>query len=143
MKKDLYGDQILEWAERSEHMGAVENPDYEATATNPLCGDRVTVQVRMDGNLIKDLCCRVRGCLLCKASCALLAHMAGDLDRADLKDLRDRFEQFLRADDDTMVLPTHEMFSPVRSHKSRYRCVLLPYDTALKALGDSDKSPHR
>lgn len=139
MKKDLYGDLILEWAKRSEHMDAVEDPDYEATATNPMCGDRVTVQVRMDGDTIRQLYCRVRGCLLCKASCAHLAYMAGGLDHAGLKDLRDRFEQFLKSDDNRIVLPIHQMFSPVRSHKSRYRCVLLPYDAAIKALLDRAK----
>ena len=139
MKKDLYGDLILEWADRSEHLSAIEDPDHEATATNPLCGDKVTIQVLMDGDRIRQLCCKVRGCLLCKASCAHLAHIAGGLDRTGLKDLRDRFEQFLKADDDTMDLPTHEMFSPVRSHKSRYRCVLLPYNAALKALPEPEK----
>ena len=139
MKKDLYGDLILQWAKNCENLCTVENPDHEATATNPLCGDRVTVQVRMDGDTIKQLYYQVRGCLLCKASCAHLAHMSGGLDHVKLKDLRDRFEQFLMADDDTMVFPSHSMFSPVRSHRSRHRCVLLPYDAALKAFLDLAK----
>jgi len=138
MGKSMYEDSILQWANTSDHQCIIEHPDREAIATNPLCGDRVTIQVQIEGDTIKQLCYQVRGCLLCRASCAHLAYMAAGLDQAKLKDLRDRFDQFLKASDDTMVFASHQIFSPVRSHRSRHRCVLLPYEATLKALSHSE-----
>lgn len=137
MSEDLYGDPLLQLAKNTEYQGSIEHPDHEATATNPLCGDKVTIQVLMDGETIRELHYQVRGCILCKASCSHFAHMVQGLDRTKLKDLRDRFEQFLKSPDDAPPLPDHLIFSPVHPHKSRYRCVLLPYEATLKALPDT------
>lgn len=119
------------------HAGSVKNPDKEATQSNPLCGDRVIIQLNMDGDRIKDLWYRVRGCILCKASCALMAHLVRGADQSGLKALKNHFEGFLKSSSDvvTETAADYEMFFPVRSCKSRHRCVLLPYETALRAFG--------
>lgn len=135
MDTNMYDDPILQWANRRDHLCTIEHPDRQATATNALCGDKVTIQLQMDGPLIKHLYYSVKGCLLCKASCAHLAHIAGGLDPVHLKDLRDTFERYLKSSDEDMIAPSgYELFSPVRTRRSRHRCVLLPYEATLNAL---------
>jgi len=140
MDRNIYDDQILQWAARSDHRCTMERPDGEATATNPLCGDRVTIQVMLEGDRISRVCYQVRGCVLCKASCAQMAPIVTGFDHRRLRDIREGFAQYLQAATyDGQVCPALRMFSPVRSHRSRYRCLMLPYDAALKALAARDE----
>ncbi len=136
MSTDLYNAQMLAWSEQDDHAGSMADFDAEATLSNPLCGDRVTIRLKMDADRIADLRYQVRGCLLCKAACAHMAELVRGLDQPGLKALRDEFERFLQSapGNRRAVSVTHEIFSPVRPRKSRHRCVLLPYETAIKAL---------
>ncbi|MFY9397129.1 MAG: iron-sulfur cluster assembly scaffold protein [Desulfomonilia bacterium] len=135
MSTTLYDDPIIKLAESAGSQESMENPDFQATATNALCGDRVTVQLKMDGPGIARLAYQVRGCLLSKASCAVLASLAAGLDLARLRDLRDTLERFLKSSGHEQEVPRELLvFAAVRPRKSRHRCVLLPYDAALKAL---------
>ena len=135
MRKELYSNRLLQWAGIKDYSESLENSDIEAIQSNPLCGDRVTIQLKMDGTRIKDLRYQVRGCILCKASCAIMAGFLRGLDIPGLKVLRDEFEGFLKSSADRAAAATiYEVFSPVRPHKRRHQCVLLPYETALKAV---------
>ena len=139
MDKNVYDDPILQWANRRDHLCTIEDPDRQAMATNPLCGDRITIQLTMDGDTIGHMCYQVRGCILCKASCANLASIAEGLDYDRLQVLRDSLAQFLKSSgDDRDIIPHLHVFGPVCSHKSRHRCLLLPYEATLKALSDSE-----
>ena len=79
MSDNLYDDPMLRWAGRKDYSGSVDFPDVQATQTNPLCGDRVTVQLKMEGDAIRNIYYQVRGCILCKASCAYMASLAQGL----------------------------------------------------------------
>ncbi|MCE5274393.1 MAG: iron-sulfur cluster assembly scaffold protein [Deltaproteobacteria bacterium] len=132
----LYNDAIQSLAKDHSYAGTIDYPDCEATLDNPLCGDRVTVQIRLDGSRIADIRCQVRGCLLCKASSSLLASCVRGRTLAGLIELRDCLARALAAptEQDAEFLPLHEVFRPVRKHRSRHSCVLLPYDGAVQAL---------
>ena len=147
MRNDLYNEQMLAWCEKNDHAGTMADFDAEATLSNPLCGDRVTIRLKMDADRIAKLRYQVRGCLLCKASCAHMAALVCGLDEPGLRALKEKFERFLQSapGNRLAVSVAHEVFSPVRSRKSRHRCVLLPYNTALEALERSipDFCPHR
>jgi len=139
MKTSLYHERILELADNAEYVRIIERPDREASGTNALCGDRVSIQLEMDRDEIRRLYYQVRGCLLCRASCTELARIAAGLDRTRLKVLRDALERFLRSPGNGSTIPPGlHVFEPVRAHRSRHRCVLLPYDAALQALSDPD-----
>lgn len=141
MSTNLYDDPILRLAESTGNQDRMESPDRQATATNALCGDRVTVQLEMSGPGIVRLAYQVRGCLLCRASCAVLAALATGLDLERLKNLRNTLERFLKSSAADLEVPRElHVFAAVRPRKSRHRCVLLPYDAALKALGSAGVS---
>jgi len=55
MNKNLYDDSMLQWAGRNDHSGSIDHPDRQATKSNPLCGDRVTVQLIMENDVIKQI----------------------------------------------------------------------------------------
>ena len=136
MTEDIYQDTIIEWSKKTNHTARLEKVDSKATASNPLCGDQVTVELTIEGGVIQQMGHQVRGCVLCKASSSHLASRAKGLTLDKIKEMRQVLNKALKTQDlDPADFPeTHWLFSPVRSHKSRHSCVLLPYDAAIDAL---------
>jgi nitrogen fixation NifU-like protein len=139
MNTDIYQDPILEWSKRKEHEGPLFEPDCRATMNNPLCGDRVTVELRLKGKEIIEMAHQVKGCVLCKASSAHLATLGKGLTLDNIERMRQELDKALKSpQEDADDFPeSHEIFKPVRHHKSRHSCVLLAYDAAIEALSSS------
>jgi nitrogen fixation protein NifU and related proteins len=136
MNENIYHDQIIEWSKRTDRIVKLENVHCRATASNPLCGDRVSVELELNGDVIKFMACRVKGCLLCKASSSILAERIRGLRVDELEIMRSDLDGALKSStDDPQSFPEEYcMFFPVRSHKSRHSCVLLPLEAVIKAV---------
>jgi nitrogen fixation protein NifU and related proteins len=142
MNKDIYHDQIIQWSKKDDHAGRLKNAHCSATASNPLCGDRIFVELELAGDVIRYMAYQVRGCLLCKASSSILAERVRGLGFAELKNLSSELESALKAlNDDPGSFPeAYRMFFPVRFHKSRHLCVLLPFEAVIKAVSEGRNS---
>ena len=144
---DLYQAGIVDAARAAADYPRLDAPDGTATIDNPLCGDRVTMDVTLDGTVIEAIGQRVRGCLLCEASSALIAQNAPGQSADTLSDLRERVREMLVADDEAAahgaaetlgdVWQVMETFTPVRGYKSRHECVLLPFEALAAAVKDA------
>ncbi len=127
-------------AHRASGKGRLEAPDASATVDNPLCGDRVTIDIRRSGSRggdrVTEIGQVVRGCVLCEAAAAIVVEAGTGAAEADLRAVSDRVRRMLEDDEPP---PEGEwrkagMFVPVRSHPSRHDCVLLPFQALLEAL---------
>ncbi len=138
MNENLYQDPIIEWSKKTEHATHLEKADCKSTVTNPLCGDRVSVELMVKHNTIQYMAYQVRGCILCKASSAHLASLAQGLTLDEIKKMREDFDKALNKPhlEQADFPGSHSIFFPVRSHKGRHSCVLLPYDAVIEALED-------
>jgi nitrogen fixation NifU-like protein len=136
MNEDLYHDAIIEWSKKTAHIAHLEHVDKKGTANNQLCGDQVTVELRMEETVIRSIAVQIRGCVLCKASACYMAELAKGLTLDKIKMIRHDLENILKsADNFPPELPEGlRIFTPVRSHKSRHSCVLLPYDAVINAM---------
>jgi nitrogen fixation protein NifU and related proteins len=136
MIEDLYHDQIIEWSKRTGHVRRLDHVHCKSTAANQLCGDRISVELELDGEIIKNIACNVRGCVLCKASSSVLAEKAAGLKLNQLTEIGVKLEQALKSSSEDLVCFPKEytMFFPVRSHKSRHSCVTLPFEAVTKAI---------
>jgi len=92
---DLYRDYILEHYRRPHNFGVLEGPTASYEGSNPLCGDRITMQIRVDDGVVSEVGFTGRGCAISQASASLLtdeirgrplAEVAG-LTATDLLDL--------------------------------------------------------
>lgn len=132
----IYQDAILKQAKSGVGAGRLNDASASATVDNPLCGDRVTVDLRVEDGTITAVGHRVRGCLLCEASAAILArHMVGQTaDRTGA--IADRVDRMVRQDGDPPDgWDALSIFDPVKPVKSRHECVLLPFRAAAEAAG--------
>ncbi|MCW9035719.1 MAG: iron-sulfur cluster assembly scaffold protein [Rhodospirillales bacterium] len=135
MSSNLYQDKIIALSKDLSNAGRLDKPDTTATLDNPLCGDRVTLDIKLKNNGISELSHHVRGCALCKASAALLATEGKAKTSEELMEMTVALENYFK---EGKKLPegwqTYEVFAPVKDHKSRYDCVLLPLKAAVEAL---------
>jgi nitrogen fixation NifU-like protein len=134
MNDQLYQDRIVALAKAKTGAGKLAAPSKSARRDNPLCGDRVTIDVRLDDKgRIAEIAHQVRGCLICQASASALSSVAVGRDKAGIAAVRHDAEQAIGRADGEPAEP-FAAFAPVKAHKSRQECVLLPFDALADAL---------
>lgn len=130
MSDDLYQAEILARAKDPSRAGRLENPDRTATVDNPLCGDRVTLDLAFADGRVASVRHHVRGCALCKAAAATLAGQLEGRGPAALADAEAALGRVL----DGGSGGAWDVFAPVGRHKSRHDCVRLPLAAARAAF---------
>ena len=133
MSDQLYQDRIVALAKARNGAGKLVSPTRSARRDNPLCGDRVTVDVRLQDGRIAEIAHQVRGCLLCQASASALASVAVGKDAAGIETVRHDAERAIGREAGAAGEP-FTAFAPVAAHKSRHECVLLPFEALKDAL---------
>jgi nitrogen fixation NifU-like protein len=138
MSDAIYDDAIKAAARDRSHAGRLPSPDASVTCDNPLCGDRVTLDLKLGGDRLAEIAYKARGCLLTEAASALLARHAGERPVADLGGVVDEVRRFL---DEGGAPPWPELglFEPARRVRSRHECVLLPFEALREALQQSER----
>jgi nitrogen fixation NifU-like protein len=134
MSEQLYQERIVALAKAKTGAGKLTAPTKSARRDNPLCGDRVTIDVKLDGQgRIAEIAQQVRGCLLCQASASALSSIAVGRDKAGIAAIRHDAEKAIGREDGEAG-ESFAAFAPVKSHKSRQECVLLPFEALQEAL---------
>lgn len=134
MSDQLYQERIVALAKAKTGAGKLANPSKSARRDNPLCGDRVTIDVRLDGQgRIAEIAHEVRGCLLCQASASALSSVAVGRDAAGIAEVRRDAERAIGREAGEAGEP-FTAFTPVADYKSRHECVLLPFEALKDAL---------
>jgi len=134
MSDELYQTRIVALAKSKTGAGKLAAPTKSARRDNPLCGDRVTIDVKLDDTgHIAEIAHQVRGCLLCQASAAALASIAVGRDVVGIAELRHDAERAVGREAGKAHEP-FDAFEPVAAHKARQECVLLPFEALKDAL---------
>jgi nitrogen fixation NifU-like protein len=136
MSDELYHQAILDLAKRAKAASRLSAPDVSVTVDNPLCGDRVTLDLTLADGRVREVGHRVRGCLLCQAAAVAIGERAPGATPAALRAVaRDLGEAIARAPEAAgRQWPELAVFAPVHAHKSRHDCVLLPFEALTRAL---------
>ncbi|HEX9461431.1 MAG TPA: SUF system NifU family Fe-S cluster assembly protein [Alphaproteobacteria bacterium] len=141
MSDDLYQQAIMQRAKSPVRAGRLASPDASVTVDNPLCGDRITLDLKLEGGKIADVAHQVRGCALCQASASVMAAAVVGQSTAAVTSAQDKVKAMLGGGD-IPPSPWEELgiFTPVRRHKSRHDCVVLPFDALAQAIAQAGKS---
>jgi nitrogen fixation NifU-like protein len=133
MSDELYQARIVALARSKAGAGRLAAPTKSARRDNPLCGDRVTIDVTLADGKVAEIAHQVRGCLLCQASAVALATAAVGRDAAGVAALRHDAERAIGRESGKAHEP-FDAFEPVANHKARHECVLLPFEALQDAL---------
>ena len=124
--------------------GALAAPDGQALVDNPLCGDRVEMEVQVSDGRITALAHQVKGCLLCRAAAAAIGTHAQTASGEEIERVMSGVSEMLKSQAPAPAgWPALDEFTPVHGHRSRYRCVQLPFEALLAALRAAGAAPGR
>jgi len=139
--RDLYQDVILDHNKRPRNYGPLEDADRDAEGYNPLCGDRFTVHVKLDGDKISDIRFEGSGCAISTASASVMTEM---LKGKTIQEARVLFESFhdlvtgkAEGKTDLATLGKLAVFSGVSEFPVRVKCATLSWHTTQAALEQS------
>ena len=141
--RELYQDIILDHGRHPRNLRALEHPTHLARGHNPLCGDRVTVYLAIDGERIADVSFEGRGCAISTAAASLMTEV---LKGKTLDEARQLFAQFHASvtgggivDLPEALQEDAERLEPltgVKAYPVRVKCATLPwhaFEAALKS----------
>ena len=136
MLNEIYSRRILELAADIPHLGRLPNADASATARSKLCGSTVTIDLKLDGNMVTAFAHDVKACALGQAASSIMGrHVIGSTVE-ELRDLRETATQLLKAGGaapqgkwkDLKVLES------LRDYKARHASILLTFDAVVEAI---------
>jgi nitrogen fixation NifU-like protein len=93
--KDLYREVILDHNRSPRNYGRLDPADASAAGHNPLCGDRLNITLRLDGDKLKDVHFEGQGCAISVASASLMTEAVRGRSRAEFAQLYDEVHQLL------------------------------------------------
>src|SRR5262249_54226690 len=134
--KDLYRDVILDHNRQPRNFGRLEQADAHADGHNPLCGDRLTVFLRMKGDRVEDVRFEGKGCAISTASASLMTEAIKGKDKTAIGELFGRIHTLLTQRDAVADSSLGKLaaLSGVREYPARVKCASLCWHTLNAAL---------
>jgi nitrogen fixation NifU-like protein len=135
---DLYQEVILDHNKSPRNFRAIADADRKAEGYNPLCGDQVTVYLKMENGKIKDVSFQGSGCAISKASASLMTAELKGKTESEVEHLFGNVHKMLTgtsADgDETEGVGKLAILSGVCKFPARVKCASLAWHTAMSAL---------
>ena len=138
MVNDLYNKAILTLAGNIERAGRLADPDASVFLDSPLCGSRITVDIKMQDDKVSDYAAEVKACALGQAASAIMAkHVIGQTG-AQLRQVRDAMRAMLKnhAPPPSGEWRELEVLQPVADYKARHGSVMLPFEAVVRAIDE-------
>lgn len=137
----LYQDMILDHNRSPQNYGRLENANRRVEGHNPLCGDQLTVWLRMDGERIQDATFEGSGCAISKASASLMTTSVKGKSRAEAEALFEQFRKLVTGElrqDEAETMGKLAVFSGVSEYPVRVKCASLSWHALKAALEGPD-----
>jgi nitrogen fixation NifU-like protein len=137
--KELYRDVILDHSRHPRNFGRMESADRHAEGHNPLCGDELSLSLRMNGTRVDDIRFEGKGCAISTASASLMSEAVKGKERAAIRELFEAVHRLLTRHDEAPAASLGKLaaLSGVREFPARVKCASLCWHTLNAALEES------
>jgi len=143
--RELYQDVILDHHRKPRNRREMPEASAKASGYNPLCGDRVSVFVKLEDDVLEDVSFVGSGCAISQASASMMTDCLKGRTRADVARVAEAFQRLVTAEGAAMpegdeLVEKLEAFAGVREFPSRVKCASLAWHalrTALERPGDT------
>jgi len=139
---ELYEAQILDHNRSPRNKKRLEDANRRADGYNPLCGDKITVHVKVEGDVVKEVAFEGSGCAISTASASMMTQSLRGKTLSEAKALFSKFHSLITGEPceatDGPGLGKLEVFSGVCQYPARVKCATLAWHTVNAALEDKD-----
>ena len=140
--RELYQSVILDHNKQPRNFGELPEANGRAEGHNPLCGDHLSVAVRVEEDRLLAIAVEGQGCAISTASASLMSEAVKGLPVSEVRGLFERFHKLVTSDpmqeSASQGLGKLEVFSGVREFPIRVKCATLGWHTLQSALSDGD-----
>jgi len=135
MLEDLYQEVILDHSKRPRNFHEMADATRRVEGYNPLCGDKLALFVKLDGETVRDVSFVGAGCAISTASASLMTESVKGKSRQEAMQMMERFHDLLTTEKPPAVgLGKLTVFSGVREFPVRVKCATLAWHTLKSAL---------
>jgi nitrogen fixation NifU-like protein len=138
---DLYQEVILDHSRHPHNYHAMEGASRKAEGYNPLCGDQVTVYVKLDGDKIQDISFEGNGCAISKSSASVMTDIVKGKSTGQALEFLEKFRKVV-TDPSAIQLDESDklaIFAGVSEFPTRVKCAVLGWHTLRSALEKKDQ----
>ncbi|MGI8545098.1 MAG: Fe-S cluster assembly sulfur transfer protein SufU [Aridibacter sp.] len=140
---DLYQEVILDHNKNPRNFREITDADKRADGNNPLCGDKLQVFVKMDGDKVEDVAFLGSGCAISKASASMMTQTVKGKTKEEAEGIFDEFHKMvtgkLDIETDENSLGKLRIFAGVLEFPARVKCASLSWHTVNAALHGEDE----
>ncbi len=130
---DVYNELIMEHSMNSYNKKKMENPDYEEIGHNPNCGDEITLDLKLNGNIIEDMAFSGHGCAISQASTSIMIDTLKGKTIDEAKEIIKTFIEMIKREttDEEQLKKLEDAiaFRNVANMPARVKCALLAWHT--------------
>ncbi|MBR0555686.1 iron-sulfur cluster assembly scaffold protein [Ciceribacter sp. L1K23] len=136
MMDDIYNNRILDFAGNIERTGALADADAVADKHSKLCGSKVRVYLKTDGDTVTDFSHEVKACALGQASSSIMARHIVGASAAEIRKAREEMLAMLKEDGEGPSGRFEDMrfLKPVKDYKARHASTMLTFEAVLDCL---------
>jgi len=135
--RELYQEVILDHGKHPRNHRFPEHHNREGRGYNPLCGDKITLRLQLDGDTISDVGFIGQGCAISQASCSTMTEAIKGKTLPEVEDLFSKFHAMVTSGDgpgNLDALGKLAVFAGVREFPMRVKCATLGWHTLNQAL---------
>lgn len=140
--RDLYQEVIFDHNRNPRNFYVMEEADRKVEGFNPLCGDRLTLFLKMDGDKIVDASFQGSGCAISTASVSLMTDIVKGLTEAEAEALFTKFHEMTTGKEEINLEAVGKLavLAGVREYPARVKCATLAWHTLDAALKNEQAS---
>ena len=141
--RDLYQEVIFDHNRNPRNFRVIDDADRKVDGFNPLCGDRLTLYLKMDGDVIADASFQGSGCAISTASVSLMTEIVKGKTEQEAEDLFKIFHEMTTGKDEQINLEAVgklAVLAGVREYPARVKCATLAWHTLDAALKNEQKA---
>jgi nitrogen fixation NifU-like protein len=135
---DLYQKVLVDHAKRPRNFGPLAGATHRAQGSNPLCGDEVSVQVKLADGVIEAIAFDGAGCAVCMGSASMMTDAARGLRAAGFGEMMQRIRALVRGEGDPVKSGDLGSLAGVARYPARVKCALLPWTALEAAIAGAD-----
>ena len=132
---ELYQQVILDHSRKPRHFHVLPEANRAAEGNNPLCGDRYTVYLKLEGDVISDISFQGSGCAISKASGSMMADQLKGKTIAQARQVFGQYQDMVKTGKmDEEAMGKLCAFAGVSHFPMRVKCAILPWHAMLAGL---------
>lgn len=141
--RDLYQEVIFDHNRNPRNFRIMDTADRKVDGFNPLCGDRLTLYLKMDGDVIVDASFQGSGCAISTASVSLMTEIVKGKTIQEAEELFKKFHEMTTGKEEQINLEAVgklAVLAGVREYPARVKCATLAWHTLDAALKNEQKA---